>query len=86
MFIAERSGINGRALDWGSNGYLFEPRRWRSYCVVSFSKTLYPLLCSVLLPPMNNRPRHDWKNVDWDVNNQTKQSTCLLVNDGFKIR
>ena len=52
----ERSGSDGRALDWVSKGYWFEPHCRRSYCVVSLSKTLYSLLstCSTLedLPDM----------------------------------
>ena len=38
----ERSGSVGRMLDSGSNGHELETH-WR-HCVVSLSKTLYPLL------------------------------------------
>ena len=38
----ERSGSVGRALDWGLKGCKFETHP--SHCVVSLSKTLYPLL------------------------------------------
>ena len=34
----------GRALDWGSKGCWFEPYRRQRRCLVSLSKTLYPLL------------------------------------------
>ena len=40
----ECSGSVGRALDRGLKGCWFELHRRRSLCVVSLSKTLYPLL------------------------------------------
>ena len=42
--IAESSGSVGRALDWGWKGCWFEPHCRQRHCVVSLSKTLYPLL------------------------------------------
>ena len=42
--IAKRSGSVGKVLDWGSKGCWFEPHLWPNHCVVSLSRTLYPLL------------------------------------------
>ena len=45
--IVERSGSVGRALHWGSKGYLYRSHgRW-GHCVVSLSKTL-KISCLVL--------------------------------------
>ena len=42
--LAELSSSDSRALDWGSNGSLFEPHPQQSHCVLSLSKDLYSLL------------------------------------------
>ena len=44
---------------------------WR-HCVVSLSKTLNPLLSTG--STQEDPSQHDWKIVDWDVKNQSKQS------------
>ena len=43
-----------------------------SYCVLSLSKTLFPLLSTGLT--QENPFRHDGKTIDWNVKNQTKQT------------
>ena len=55
----------------------------RSQCVVSLSKTFYPLLSygSTQEDPI----RRDRKSIDWDVENQTKQSN-LCVSATFQIK
>ena len=63
----EEPGLSGRVLDSGLKGIGFEPH-WR-HCVVSLSKTLYPLLSTGSTQGMS---QHDGKIVDWDVKLQTK--------------
>ena len=73
--------------DWTNVDWL---HRWRSCCVVSLSKTLYPFLSAG--STQEDPFRHDWKivvwdvknpnkqtNVDWDVKNQECWIMCLLV-------
>ena len=77
----ERSRSVCRALDWGSKGCWFKSQcRW-SHCVVSFSKTLCPLLSAGSI-------QEDLSPDDWDVKNQTKQNLqfrkCLLSQKLFR--
>ena len=66
--------LSGRVLDSRSRGCRFKPHQ--QLCVVSLSKTLYPLLSTG--STQDDLSRHDFKIVDWDVKNQTKQkiSAC----------
>ena len=66
---AEHSG--SRVLNCRSMSCWFEPNCWQSHCVVSLSKTLYPLLWTG--STQEGLSRHDWKIVDWDVKNWLKQ-------------
>ena len=56
-FKVEGSGSVGRALDWGLKGCWFEPHHWWCHCVVSLSKTLYPLLSTG--STQEDQSRHD---------------------------
>ena len=49
--------------------------RW-SHCVVSLSRTLYPLLSTG--STWQDTSWHDWKTVDWDVKSQFKQNIWIL--------
>ena len=42
------------------------------HCVVTFRKTLYPLLSTG--STQEDPSQHDWKNVDWDVKDENKQT------------
>ena len=68
----ERSGSVGRVLAFGWNGCEFETHQ--SQCVVSLSKTLYPL---VQPRKTGNCPDMTEKIVDWDVKHQHKQNQYL---------
>ena len=43
----EHSGSVGDAIDWGLKAPWFEAHHLKSHCIVSLSKTLYPLLSTV---------------------------------------
>ena len=60
--------LSGRVLDSGSRGWGLEPHL--RHCLLSLSKTLYPLLstCST----KENSSQHDWKIVHWNVKNGNK--------------
>ena len=57
-----------RVLDSSSRGCGFKPDQ--SHCIVSLSKTLYPLL--VLVKPRNTRPHMPDVLLVWDVKNPIK--------------
>ena len=59
--IYNNCGSVGRLFDLGSNGCWFEPHRRRSHCIVSLSKTFYPLLS------------RDWFNTGRPIPNMTDQ-------------
>ena len=46
------------------------------HCIVSLSKTLYPLLS--IDSTQEDPSRHNWKIVDWDVKNRQKQTNICL--------
>ena len=66
-------------LDLGSRDRWFEPHR--KHCVVSLSKTFYPLLCTGLnqkIPGMTD------KIVDWDIKHKHEQNikqNMLIANN-----
>ena len=62
--------LSGRVLESKSRGCWLEPH-WR-HCLVSLSKTLYPLLSTG--STQEDPSWVDWKNVDLDVKNQNKQN------------
>ena len=62
---------SGRVLDSRSRGCEFEPYRRR--CVVSVSKTLYPLLGAG--STQEGLSQHDLKIVDWDIKDNKKSKT-----------
>ena len=51
FFDAEYGGSGGRAFDLGSKGCWLEPHCWQRHCVVSLSKTLYPLFSNSFVDP-----------------------------------
>ena len=51
----ERSGSIGRAIGWDRVAH----RRWSRRCVVSLSKTLYPLLSTDTTQEDRKSSRHD---------------------------
>ena len=57
MYLAEGSGSVGKVLDWGSKDCQFETHR--SHCVVSLSKTLYPLPTTGPTEEDRKLSRHD---------------------------
>ena len=63
--------LSGRVLDSRSKGCGFKPHL--RHCVVSLTKTLYPLLSTG--STKEDPSRHDLKIVDWDVKNQNKTKT-----------
>ena len=67
--------LNGGVLDLGLRVSGSEPHR--RYCVVSLSKTLYPLLSTG--STQEDPSQHNRTNVDWDVKNQIiiiKKAKC----------
>ena len=65
--------LNGRVLDLGSKGFCLETC-WR-HCVVSLSKTLYPLLSTGLTP---EKYWHNWNVVGSDIaSTQTKRYSLV---------
>ena len=69
-FTVEALWLSGRVLDSRSRGCRFEPHQ--RHCIVSLSKTCYPLLSTG--STQEDLSRHDWTIVDWDVKNQIKQT------------
>ena len=61
---------SGRVLNLGSRGCRFQPY-WR-HCIF-YLWARHFILCLVLVQPRKNS-RHNWKIVDWDVQNQIKQT------------
>ena len=70
--FAEHSCSVGRVLDLESKDCWLKPHCRQSHCVVSLSKTLYPLLSTG--STHEDPSRHDRKIVDLDVKNQTKRT------------
>ena len=61
--------LSDKRPDLRSKVCVFEPH-WR-HCIVSLSKTHYPLFSTGLI--QEDPSQHDWKNIDSDVKNKTKQ-------------
>ena len=53
----------------------------RRHCVVSFGKTLYPLLSTGSTQEYRKMSWHYWKIVDWDVKHQYKQTKMFKFNE-----
>ena len=60
--------LSGRVLDLRSRVCGFEPQQ--RHCIVSLSKTHYPLLKTGSTQEDRKSSWHDWKIVDWDVKYQ----------------
>ena len=67
--------LSGRVLEARQRGCKFEPH-WVN-CIVSLSKTHLYLLSTGLTK--EERYRHNWKIVDWDVKNQINQTNKQLI-------
>ena len=79
FFYGERGESVGRVSDLGSKGFEFETL-W-GYCIVSMSKTLYPLLSIGSTQEDRKSSRHDLKLVDWDVKHQHNPYDSILRSD-----
>ena len=73
IYSGKKEWFSGRVLDLRSKGCWFETHRKR--CIVSFSKTLYPLLSTGSTQKVRKTSQHDWKIVEWDIKHQHKQIT-----------
>ena len=67
----QQTVVQGSVLDLAIEGSL--ARDSSRHCVVSFSKTLYPLLSTDSIQEDSNLFRHNWRIVDWDVKHQYKK-------------
>ena len=70
----ELKACSGRVLDLRPRGCRFEPHL--RHCVVSLSKTLYPLIRNG--STQEDPSRHNWKIADWDLKNQIKKNWAEL--------
>ena len=66
-------GFSGRVLDLISRGCGFEPHR--GHCVMSLSKTRYPLLSTGSTQEVPSR--YDCKIVNRDIKNRNKQQNKM---------
>ena len=62
--------LTGRVIASRPRGRGFDIHR--RHCLVSLSKTYLSLLSTV--STHEDPSRHNWKNVDWDVNNQSNKT------------
>ena len=65
--------VSGRVVDSRWRGCTFELHQ--SNCIVSLSKTLYPLLSTGIT--QEDQSWYDWKTVDWDITMDKKLKGCL---------
>ena len=63
-------------LDSGLSRCVVEPHR--RHCIVSLSKTLDPLLSTGCGSTQEDLSRQDYKNVDLDLTNQSKQTKSVF--------
>ena len=73
--------LNGRVLDLRPKGRGFEPHR--RHWVVSLSKTQLSLLSTG--STQEDPSQRNWKIVDWDVKNQTKQKQISMHKISCKL-